>query len=169
LRIARVGDGRALGLVAEGQSRKTGPGKLPDPSPWLWLASVNLETGAVGDPEMLAPVSLSDRPVAVCTGDDAGWELDVPYPGSVEVVGHTVHGPIRSTVVKLHLSPGRACVERLFGSADDSLRELPTPVALSADTHVIPLGEANAEPLRRTVELAVATPTGHRSLRCSLP
>ena len=77
LRLARRSDGRALGVVVDGEGVAQGAPAT------RWVSSVDLETGAVGEPELLAPVDLADRPVSMCTGDDGGWQVDLPYPGRI--------------------------------------------------------------------------------------
>jgi hypothetical protein len=165
LRLARTAGGRALGLVAEGQPKGATPGQAPEPASWLWVASVDLETGAVTDPEPLAPVSLGDRPLALCSGDDTGWILDIPYPGSIEIAGSAGAGSLQSIFATVHLSPGRACIERLLGSTEGRLRG---PAAPGGGAAAATVRETGTE-VRRAIEVAVETPTGDVPLRCSLP
>jgi len=109
--LARRGDGAALGLVFEGQADRRGP--------MLWVVGVDLETGAIGDAEPLAPADLSDRAVSICSGDDGGWEVDLPYPSAVKL--RTSNGwsaGLQSTMARMRISSDHACVERLLGSAD---------------------------------------------------
>jgi hypothetical protein len=85
----------------------------------LWVSSFDPETRAFGDPEPLAPGDLSDRTVAVCSGDDAGWEVEANYPGTVDVrVGSAWATRLQGTLARLRLSRTAACVDGLFGSAD---------------------------------------------------
>jgi hypothetical protein len=114
-RLARRADGRALGLVVEGQPEA-------DRGVWLWVAAIDSETGTIGDPMPLAPLDLSDRPIAVCSGDEPGWQLELPYPGLVEV---DVHGGRWSTTLhtpaaRLRLSSERACLDGIVGAADSA-------------------------------------------------
>ncbi|HEY8040465.1 MAG TPA: hypothetical protein VIF15_11755, partial [Polyangiaceae bacterium] len=113
LHIARRTDGRALGLVVDGQ---------PDAergTTMRWVVGVDLDSGAVGDPEPLAPVDLSGRTVTACAGDDAGWQVDLPYPGTIRVRSAPAWSAVlQSPVARLRLSRERACVERVLGSVD---------------------------------------------------
>jgi hypothetical protein len=85
----------------------------------LWVSSFDPETRAFGDPEPLAPGDLSDRTVAVCSGDDSGWEFEASYPGTVDVrVGSVWATRLQGTLARLRLSRTAACVDALFGSAD---------------------------------------------------
>jgi hypothetical protein len=112
LHLARRSDGKALGLVVEGQPDVQRGGLL-------WVSGVDLETGAVGDPQPLAPIDLSDRTVSVCAGDDAGWQIDLPYPGAVRLhAGAGWSSSLQGVMARMRLSPERACVERVLGSAD---------------------------------------------------
>jgi hypothetical protein len=108
--LARRSDGRALGIVVDGQ---------PDDQGYVmrWVESLDLETGALGEPEPLAPADLSDRPLTVCTGDDAGWVVDLPFSGPARVkIGPTWEAPTQNTVVRVRLARGRACIEHVFGA-----------------------------------------------------
>jgi hypothetical protein len=85
----------------------------------LWVSSFDPETRTFGDPEPLAPGDLSDRTVAVCSGDDAGWEVEANYPGTVDVrVGSAWATRLQGTLARLRLSRTAACVDGIFGSAD---------------------------------------------------
>jgi hypothetical protein len=110
LRIGKRNDGHTVGLVVDGQ---------PDgerAATMRWVVSVDLESGAVGEPEPLAPADLSDRTVGACKGDDPGWQVDVPYLGAVTVhAGPTWQSALQSPLARMRLSRERACVERLVG------------------------------------------------------
>jgi hypothetical protein len=84
----------------------------------LWVSSFDPETRGFRDPELLAPFDLSDRPVAACTGDDGGWEIETSYPAPVDVrVRAGFSSRLQGVVARLRVSRGGACVDRLFGSA----------------------------------------------------
>ena len=109
----------STGLTVEGQ-----PDELRGVVP-RWVAAVDVESGTVATPEPLAPIDLSDRTVSLCTGDDAGWELDVAYPGPVRLrvgvgagVGARWEATLQGAVARMRLSRDRACVERVLGSID---------------------------------------------------
>lgn len=110
-RLAHRTDGGAIGLVVDGQSGLDGA-KAP-----RWVVAVNLESGAVSEPESLAPVDLVGTTSALCTGDDAGWVVDLPYSGPVHLrVGSAWTLRLQSPAVRLRLSHSGACLERLTGS-----------------------------------------------------
>jgi len=112
LRLARRADGRSLGIAMEGQLRTDGPALL-------WMTSVDLDTGAVGDPEPIGPSDLSDRRVPLCTGDDAGWLLVIPYPGSVDVgIGRTSTN-LKAPVAQMRIWRNGACLESIAGSLEE--------------------------------------------------
>ncbi len=113
LRLARNADGRTLGLVVDGQLAGL-RGGAP-----RWVAGVDVEAGTVSTPEPLAPVDLSDRAISTCTGDDPGWELDVPYPGAVRLrIGAQWEATLMAPLARMRISRLRACVERLLGTTD---------------------------------------------------
>jgi hypothetical protein len=113
LRLARHTEGRAVGLVVDGQ---------PDESRGTtqrWVAGIDVESRSIATPEPLAPVDLSDRTVSLCTGDDAGWEVDLPYPGTVRLrIGAGWTATLEGPVARMRLSRQRACVERVLGAVD---------------------------------------------------
>jgi hypothetical protein len=121
-----VGPGRLVRWM--GASAASGPpnplgvlvtGSDSDRGAVLWVSSFDPETGAFGDPEPLAPADLSDRTVAGCTGDDAGWEVEASYPGTVDVrVGSAWASRLQGVLARLRLSRTAACVDGVFGSAD---------------------------------------------------
>ncbi len=85
----------------------------------LWVSTFDPETHAFGDPEPLAPADLSDRTVAACSSDDAGWELEANYPGTLDVhVGSAWTSRVQAAVARLRLSRTAACIDGVFGSAD---------------------------------------------------
>ncbi|MDP9034091.1 MAG: hypothetical protein M3O50_04750 [Myxococcota bacterium] len=125
LRLARRADGRALGIVVDGQGDGQ-PGGLRGFATvaMRWVAPIDLESSALRDPEPLAPTDFSDRTVALCggeAGEDDGWEMDLPYLGAVTLrVGSTVSVgtvSLQSVVARMRLSGERACIEGVLGSA----------------------------------------------------
>ncbi len=93
----------------------------PDRGAVFWVSSLDLETRSFADPEPLAPADLSDRTVAACSGDDAGWELEASYPGTVDLhVGSTWGSRVQGTLTRLRLSRTAACVDGVFASADSA-------------------------------------------------
>jgi hypothetical protein len=112
-RLARRADGRGVALIVDGRPDAEGGSAV------RWLVSIDQDSGTPSEPQPLAPADLSDRKVSLCTGDDAGWEVDVPYPGTVTVrpSGGKVL-TLQAPVARLRLSRDHACVERMQGAID---------------------------------------------------
>ena len=157
LRIARRTDGHALGLVVDGQ---------PDSqheTVWRWVLGIDLESGAIAEPEPLAPKELNDRAISLCTGDDGGWVVELPYPGQVrfQVGGHGEF-PIHSAIARMRISRERACVERMFGSADGSIATEGLPRVAGGSTPIVTHGHAEA----RSIDISVSSVATRYGLRC---
>ncbi|HEY8086607.1 MAG TPA: hypothetical protein VIF09_02140, partial [Polyangiaceae bacterium] len=157
LRLARRADGRAVGVVVDGE----GVGERSGAT--RWVSAVDLETGAVGEPEPLAPVDLSDRAVSLCTGDDTGWELDLPYPGRITLADATSNRfVLQQPFARVRLSSQRVCVERIaagmppVGTAHPWLR-----VRSVAGAGAAPRGDV------RTLDVAVTAQRGRYAVRCT--
>jgi hypothetical protein len=126
VRLARRSDGRALGIAVEGQ-----PSIDADAS--LWVAGVDGDTGEVSDPSELAPLESADGALHVCGGDEPGWVLDLPYPGSVEIrIGEHWGANLSGTSARVRLSASQACVEGVVGSTD---REAAVPPPVLSRAH----------------------------------
>jgi hypothetical protein len=174
-RLARRADGRAVGLVVDGHA------DADRATTTRWVLAIDLESGAISEPEPLAPTDLSDRAVSLCTGEDAGWVLTAPFAGAVRVHLARWEGPLAGAVARLRLTRERACVERAFGSVDAGAG---TPVrggtgagaSASAGTGEAGLADALARsptspPLRtdaRTIDIGVSREEARYALRCSL-
>jgi hypothetical protein len=150
-RLARRIDGRALGLVVDGQ-----PDALRGTT-MRWVASIDLESGAVGDPEPLAPTDFSDRDVSFCTGDDGGWVIDVPYPGAARIHGPSgAEASLQSVLARVRLTRDRACVEHLLGASD-------APPDTGAPAGWVPRARLDT----RTVDVTVLAGRARYALRCA--
>jgi hypothetical protein len=161
LRLARHTDGRSLGLVVDGQA-DTERGVA-----WRWVVGIDLASGAAGDPEPLAPVDLSDRPVALCTGDDTGWQVELPYSGSVRVrVPPAFESSVQSTIVRVRLSRERACVERLLGSIDSGASSAPEALVAASPYRARSASQANES--GRTIDASIFSARMRYALRCGL-
>jgi hypothetical protein len=174
MRLARRGDGRTLGLVLDGQPEF-------DRGAPLWVTSFDVETGVVGEPEKLTPADLSDRTAPLCTGDDAGWEVELPYPGEVEVhLGRqerqdgkptpTSGGPaewhavLQSPMGRMRVLPDRACVDRISGSAGAYASAAPAAFLSRS-----PEPSSGNAPRVRTVDVSVLSARIRFPLRCHEP
>jgi hypothetical protein len=153
VRLARRIDGRALGLVVDGQRDELRAVTQ------RWLAAVDLESNSVRAPEPLAPTDLSDRAVSLCTGDDDGWLVDLPYPGTVRLRASSGwETSLDGSFARMRLSSERACVERLLGSVSDR------PV-LSTSTSAARGRASVAE--SRSIEVSVLSGGVRYALRCT--
>src|SRR5205814_1474344 len=66
-RLARRSDGRAIGLVVEGQptaERSTST---------RWVLPIDLESNQLGEPEYVGYTELAGRALDACTDDTVGW------------------------------------------------------------------------------------------------
>jgi len=157
LRLARRSDGRSLGLVVDGQPEG---GRGPQSR---WVVAIDLESGGVGEPEALAPVDSSDRAISLCTGDDAGWQLEVPYPGAVRLRVGAWESALQSAVARMRLSREKACVERVLGAIEANAGTAPqalTKGASGVGSHW--RGDA------RTLDASVFSARARYALRCTL-
>jgi hypothetical protein len=155
VRLARRTDGRALGVLVD---------SVPDAERGTtrrWVVSVDLESSAVGEPEPLAPVDLTDRGVTVCSGDDTGWEADLPYPGTVVLDGAPKwRTQLQSPLARMRLSRERACVERLTATVDATAFTGAEGLARAgAGAGVVPRGA-------RTVDVGLSSSRMRSSVRC---
>lgn len=111
--LARRSDGRALGLVVDGQptaERSTAT---------RWVLPIDLETGQLGEPEPLGYADLAGTTLEACTDDVVGWTFDVSLPGtSVRVRLPRGAGSLRSVYARVRLTTTRACIERVAGMYD---------------------------------------------------
>jgi hypothetical protein len=166
LRLARRADGRALGVVVDGE------GVVERAPATRWVSSVDLETGAVGEPVPLAPVDLADRAVATCTGDDGGWQVDLPYPGRITLAASSkTQSVLQQPLARVRLSSQGVCVERLAGTlpslANDHpwLRSRLLARAAGGATGAGAATEGKVEV--RTIDVGVSSARMRYSLRCT--
>jgi hypothetical protein len=127
VRLARRKDGRALGLVIDGQPP-------PDRGVALrWVLPLDLESGAPGEPESLGAADLGDRPVVpFCSDTDAGWILDTTWSATAHVAltdrsarGAPATGSLHNLYARERLSADHACIERLSGTYGLTREEFP--------------------------------------------
>jgi hypothetical protein len=161
--LARRDDGRAIGVVVEGQPDVSVP-------PSRWVLPVEVPSGVMGDPEPLAPPGGAQQAARLCTGDDAGgWELAIEYPGSIELeLGEGSSTSLQSAVAEVRLARDRACVERVLGSVNPFGAS--APAALMAATATVASGEARsrgpAAGSARPVDVSVFSAHLRYPLRC---
>ena len=105
-----------------------------------WVVPIDVETGAVSDPELLGPVDFADRVVTTCRGDEPGWLLDIPWTQVVRVDTGAASSALRNNTMyaRLRIAPDRACVERLSGTADiEPLKAPAKPSIIGAEVSVL--------------------------------
>jgi hypothetical protein len=138
------------------------PGVDADRGSVLWVTSFDAETRTFGDPESLAPADLSDRTVAPCTGDDAGWELDVAYPGAIDLrVGQAWASRLQGVLARLRLSRAAACIAGVFATADSQAAHADGAIAAARATAAGPFGDS-----ARTLDVMVVGEHARARLRC---
>jgi hypothetical protein len=112
-KLARRSDGRAIGLVVDGQptaERTTAT---------RWVLPIDLETGQLGEPEPLGYADLAGRTLEACTDDLVGWVFDTSLAGTtVRVHVPAGAGSMHSVYARIRLTSSRACVERVAGMYD---------------------------------------------------
>ncbi len=112
-KLARRSDGRAIGLVVDGQptaERSTAT---------RWVLPIDLETAQLGEPEPLGYADLAGRALEACSDDIVGWVFDASLPGTtVRVRLPAGAGSLHSVYARVRLSESRACVERIAGMYD---------------------------------------------------
>ena len=117
-KLARRSDGRAIGLVVDGQptaERTTAT---------RWVLPIDLETGQLGEPEPLGYSDLAGRTLEVCTDDLVGWVFDTALAGTtVRVHVPAGTGSMHSVYARIRLTAARACVERVAGMYDGQTPE----------------------------------------------
>jgi hypothetical protein len=130
VRLARRNDGRAIGLVVDGE---------PPPDrgvPLRWVLPLDIESGMAGEAESLGAADLGDRSlVPLCVEGDAGWILDTAWSATARIAmtdGKTGSGPTGASLHNLYarerLSTGHACIERLSGTYEpEAVGNLPVP------------------------------------------
>ncbi len=109
-KLARRSDGRAVGFVVDGQPTADRAVSV------RWVLPIDLESGAVGEPESLGYADLAGRTLGPCTDDQAGWTVDSALSASVKLRFSSGQGSVTNVFGRLRLSGDRACVERLAGT-----------------------------------------------------
>lgn len=160
-RLAHRSDGGAIGLVVDGQPT------LDRTTPPRWVVAIDLESGASAEPERLASLDFAGRASPLCTGDDAGWTLDLPYPSAVRVrfaddasagteAPETVLQQGTATA-RVRLSHASACIERVSGN-------------WPRDARAVDLGRppSRVRTGARTMDVSILASTVRYGLTCDL-
>jgi hypothetical protein len=117
-KLARRSDGRAIGLVVEGAPTADRANTV------RWALPIDLETGALGEPEPLGYTDLAGRTLDACTDDIVGWTLDTAISSSnVRIRVPAGSGSLSSVYARLRLTTARACIDRLAGTYDGQSQE----------------------------------------------
>jgi hypothetical protein len=112
-RLAARSDGRAIGLVVDGQP------PADRAIPLRWVLPLDIETGASGEPEGLGAADLGGREdLPPCKEGDTGWVLDTAWAGRARIAASTPGGSgmLSRLYVRSRLSTARVCLERVSGS-----------------------------------------------------
>ena len=109
-KLARRSDGRAIGFVVDGQPTADRAVSV------RWVLPIDLESGAIGEPESLGYADLAGRTLGPCTDDLTGWTLDTALPASVKLRLSSGQGSVTNVFGRLRMSGERACIERLAGT-----------------------------------------------------
>jgi hypothetical protein len=116
-KLARRSDGRAIALVVDGQPT------VERASNVRWALPIDIESGALGEPDSLGYADLAGRTLEGCA-DEVGWVLDTSLPSSfVRIRLPQGSGSISNVTARLRLTSDRACIERLAGTYDGQSAE----------------------------------------------
>jgi hypothetical protein len=135
-RLARRSDGRAIGLVVDGQP------SADRATPVRWVLPIDLESGIPGEPEPLGYADLAGRTLEICTDDVVGWVFDTSLPSTTARLRiGTATGSLNSVHARLRLTRSRACVERVAGSYDGQSAERAAALARPGTARAVRSGE----------------------------
>jgi hypothetical protein len=121
---------------------------------------IDLETGALGEPENLGASDLSDRALTACTEASAGWVVDTPLMQSTTLRIDKKPHYIQSALARLRITAAGACVEAVGGSADQ--------YSSTGDTSFVRTGGTPAPPTGAAVRVAVSQGRDRYPLRCTV-
>jgi hypothetical protein len=117
--LARRSDGRAIGLVVDGQATAERASV-----PLRWVLPIDLETGQLGEPEPIGYTDLAGQKLDACTDDVASWVLDTPLGTTQPRVRLPAgNGYIHNVYARVRVTQTRACVERIAGMYDGQTPE----------------------------------------------
>jgi hypothetical protein len=111
--LARRSDGRAVGLVVDGQP------SVERSVPIRWVLPVDIDSGVHGEPQPLGLNDLSDRgDLGLCGGDEGGWVLDGPLASNPHIRVGDREILLTNPYARLRLSRTSGCIERMSGSLE---------------------------------------------------
>jgi len=118
-KLARRSDGRAIGLVVDGQQPADRQTAI------RWVLPIDVDSGQLGEPEPLGFNDLAGRVLDACSDDLVGWVLDAPLVlgSNIRVKLPAGTGSIHSAYGRVRLTSSRACVERIAGTYDGQSTE----------------------------------------------
>jgi hypothetical protein len=158
-KLARRSDGRAIGLVVDGQATAERGTAV------RWVLPITLDNGAIAEPEPLGYVDLAGRSLDACGDDTVGWELDTSISAlsSVRVRLPQGSGVLNTMLARLRLTTAHACVEALAGNFDAASTE---KVSLLARSSTAPV--RNFSPRPGEVAVTAMSALQRYPLRCSI-
>jgi hypothetical protein len=158
VRLARRSDADAVGLMAEGQvdaSSRRSP---------MWVTPIALGSGVTDEPQELAPVTRDASSVPLCSLEDPGWVVDMPYAGVVRIVLDGRWTRLYSPLAQLRISRTGWCLEAMLGSPESA----PERPAFRPSAGIE--NENAHDPMaRRTIVVGAVSPVAVRGLRCWQP
>lgn len=155
-RLARRSDGRAIALVVEGEPTAERANSV------RWALPIDLESGALGEPEALGYADLAGLTLDGCTDDVTGWVFDTPMASSsVRLRVPSGAGTLSGVYARLRLTKSRVCVERLTGSYDGQSAERAAQLARTG-------GATRTAPNTGEIGVTVLSQQKRFPLRCSV-
>jgi hypothetical protein len=138
-----------LGIVVDGQPQADRAAQT------RWVLAIDVANGRTAELEPVGLADFASRTISACTGDEGGWEFDLPLtslPLRLNVRGKTIT-PRPGAYGRVRISKDKLCVDRIAATLDAPIEELGLP------------GRAA---LGRNVEVGLVTSGGGRQeLRCS--
>ena len=158
LRLARRSDSDAIGLMAEGQIDASSRQST------MWIAPIALESGVPEEPQELASSTRDANSVPLCSLEDPGWVVEMPYAGVVRLALDRRWARLYSPLARLRISRAGWCLEAMLGSPESG-SEQPAPRPNRGWENE----NARDQMARRTIAVGALSPVGVRGLRCWQP
>ena len=165
-RLARRSDGRAIGLVVDGQAT------AERTTLTRWVLPIDLESGQLGEPEPLGYSDLGGRTLEACSDDIVGWVFDTGLNATtLRMRLPSSSGSMHSLYARVRLTSTRTCVERVAGMFDGQTADRAAALA-RAGGRVAPTSASasTGASTARSGEI-IATAYGNQSrfaLRCTV-